>query len=111
VVPAAAPNSAAAEELVARVRSLWTPFAVQVTGPSASLVDTKASLFGLLPVAGAIIALITFTVLFLFTGSVVIPLKALVLNLLSLTAAYGAMVWIFQEGHLAGFLGFTTTGS
>jgi putative drug exporter of the RND superfamily len=50
-------------------------------------------------------------VLFLFTGSVVIPLKALVLNLLSLTAAYGAMVWIFQEGHLAGFLGFTTTGS
>jgi putative drug exporter of the RND superfamily len=50
-------------------------------------------------------------VLFLFTGSVVIPLKALVLNLLSLTAAYGAMVWIFQEGHLAGFLGFTATGT
>jgi RND superfamily putative drug exporter len=111
VVPAVEPNSAAAEDLVARVRALWTPFAVQVTGPSASLVDTKASLFGLLPVAAAIIALITFTVLFLFTGSVVIPLKALVLNLLSLTAAYGAMVWIFQEGHLAGFLGFTATGT
>jgi hypothetical protein len=90
VVPAVEPNSAAAEDLVARVRSLWTPFAVQVTGPSASLVDTKASLFGLLPVAGAIIALITFTVLFLFTGGVVIPLKAPVLNLLSLTTAYGA---------------------
>jgi RND superfamily putative drug exporter len=111
VVPSVEPNSPAAEELVARVRGLWTPFAVQVTGPSASLVDTKASLFGLLPLAGAIIALITFTVLFLFTGSVVIPLKALVLNLLSLTAAYGAMVWVFQEGHLAGFLGFTATGT
>jgi RND superfamily putative drug exporter len=111
VVPSAEPNSPAAEELVARVRGLWTPFAVQVTGPSASLVDTKAALFGLLPLAGAIIVLITFTVLFLFTGSVVIPLKALALNLLSLTAAYGAMVWIFQEGHLAGFLGFTATGT
>jgi RND superfamily putative drug exporter len=47
----------------------------------------------------------------MMTGSAVLPLKALVLNLLSLTAAYGAMVWVFQEGHLAGFLGFTATGT
>ena len=47
--------------------------------------------------------------LFLLTGSVVIPLKALVLNVLSLTAAFGAMVWIFQDGHLGG-LGTTATG-
>src|SRR6266540_3757010 len=111
VVPSVDPNSPAGEDLVARVRGLWTPFAVQVTGPSAALVDTKASLFGLLPVAGAIIALITFVALFLMTGSVVLPVKALILNLLSLTAAYGAMVWIFQEGHLSGFLGFTPTGT
>ncbi len=87
------------------------PLGAQVTGPSAQLVDTKASLFGNLPAAGAIIALVTFVLLFLMTGSVVIPVKALVLNLLSLTATFGAMVWIFQDGHLAGVLGFTPTGT
>ncbi len=111
VVGSVDPNSPAGERLAKRVRDLWTPFAAQVTGPSAALVDTKASLFGLLPVAGAVIALVTFVALFLMTGSVVLPLKALVLNLLSLTAAYGAMVWVFQQGHLSGFLGFTPTGT
>ncbi|HYN19110.1 MAG TPA: MMPL family transporter, partial [Actinomycetes bacterium] len=107
VVPSVEPFSAAGEQLVAAVRDLPAPLGAQVTGPSAQLVDTKASLFGLLPVAGAIIALVTFVLLFLMTGSVVIPAKALVLNLLSLTAIYGAMVWVFQDGHLAGVLGFT----
>ena len=54
--------------------------------------------------------LVTLALLFLFTGSVVLPLKALVLNTLSLTAMFGAMVWIFQEGHFSGVLGFTPTG-
>jgi RND superfamily putative drug exporter len=53
---------------------------------------------------------ITFVLLFLLTGSVVLPLKALVLNVLSLTAAFGALVWIFQDGHL-GALGTTSTGT
>jgi RND superfamily putative drug exporter len=53
---------------------------------------------------------ITFVLLFLLTGSVVLPLKALVLNVLSLTAAFGALVWIFQDGHLDG-LGTTPTGT
>ena len=64
-----------------------------------------------LPLAGGIIALVTFTVLFLMTGSVLVPVKAVVLNLLSLTATFGAMVWIFQEGHLAHLLHFTPTGT
>ena len=51
----------------------------------------------------ALIAVITFVLLFLLTGSVVLPLKALVLNVLSLTAAFGALVWIFQDGHLGAF--------
>ena len=55
--------------------------------------------------------MITFVLLFLLFGSVVIPLKALVLNVLSLSATFGAMVWIFQEGNLSGLLGFTPTGS
>ena len=111
VVGSVEPYSAAGEELVAAVRGLDAPLGAQVTGPSAQLVDTKASLFGNLPAAGAIIAVVTFALLFLMTGSVVMPVKALVLNLLSLTAIYGAMVWVFQDGHLAGVLGFTPTGT
>ena len=57
-----------------------------------------------------LIAVIMFVLLFLLTGSIVMPLKALVLNILSLTAAFGAMVWIFQDGHL-GALGTTPTGT
>jgi len=111
VVPSVEPSSAAGEDLVAAVRGLPAPIGAQVTGPAAQLVDTKASLAANLPAAAAIIALVTFALLFLMTGSVVIPLKALVLNLLSLTAVYGAMVYVFQDGHLAGLLGFTPTGT
>jgi RND superfamily putative drug exporter len=111
VVPSVETNSPEGEALVERVRDLPAPFAVKVGGPAAQLVDTKASLFGHLPAAAAVIAVVTFVLLFLMTGSVVIPAKALVLNLLSLTGIYGAMVWIFQQGHLAGFLGFTATGT
>ena len=82
-----------------------------MTGPSAQLVDSKASIGGRLPLAALIIALTTFVILFLMTGSVVVPLKAIVLNVLSLSATFGAMVWIFQEGHLASSLGFTPTGT
>jgi len=73
-------------------------------------VDSVESITSRLPVALGVIAMITFVVLFLVTGSVVLPLKALVLNMLSLTATFGALVWIFQDGHLGG-LGTTTTGT
>jgi RND superfamily putative drug exporter len=77
---------------------------------SAQLVDSKAGLFGKLPLALLIIAAITFVLMFLMFGSVVVPVKAVVMNLLSLTATFGAMVWIFQDGHLSQSLGFTPTG-
>jgi RND superfamily putative drug exporter len=96
---------------VKTIRSTPAPFPVLVGGQSAQLVDSKASLFGKLPIAGGIIALVTLVVLFLMTGSVVVPIKAIVLNLLSLTATFGAMVWVFQEGHLAHLLHFTATGT
>ncbi|MCV7146907.1 MMPL family transporter [Mycobacterium riyadhense] len=73
-------------------------------------VDSVESVTSRLPVVLGVIALITFAVLFLVTASVVLPLKALVLNALSLTATFGALVWIFQDGHLAG-LGATATGT
>ncbi|MCG7597124.1 MMPL family transporter [Mycobacterium sp. PSTR-4-N] len=72
--------------------------------------DSSASITSRLPAVLGVIAAITFVLLFLLTGSVVLPLKALVLNVLSLTAAFGALVWIFQDGHL-GALGTTPTGT
>jgi RND superfamily putative drug exporter len=110
VVPAVEPLSAAGEDLVDDVRALDSPFPVEVAGPSAALVDSKAAILGRIPLAAGIIAVITFVVLFLMFGSVLVPLKAIVLNLLSLTATFGAMVWIFQDGHLSGLLDFTATG-
>jgi putative drug exporter of the RND superfamily len=105
------PFSPAGEDVARGVWDTPRPFAVEVTGNAARLLDTKASLAGRLPPAIAIIAMVTFALLFLLTGSVVIPVKAVILNLLSLTAVYGAIVWVFQEGHLAGVLGFTPTGT
>ncbi|MGK2882201.1 MAG: MMPL family transporter [Mycobacterium sp.] len=72
--------------------------------------DSVDAIITVLPWVLAMIAVITFGLLFLLTGSVVLPLKAIVLNVLSLTAAFGALVWIFQDGHL-GALGTTSTGT
>ncbi|MBV8952049.1 MAG: MMPL family transporter, partial [Actinobacteria bacterium] len=110
-VPTVEPESSQGESLVKAIRHTPAPFHVLVGGQSAQLVDSKASLFARLPLAGGIIAIVTFIVLFLMTGSVLVPVKALVLNLLSLSATFGAMVWVFQEGHLAGVLHFTPTGT
>jgi RND superfamily putative drug exporter len=57
-----------------------------------------------------VVVLATFLLLFLAFGSVVLPVKAIVMNALSLTATFGAIVWIFQQGHLSGLLNFTATG-
>mgnify|MGYP000974167947 FL=1 len=114
VVPAIEPVSAAGEQLVADIRAIDSPVPgddALVGGPSAQLVDSKASLLGDVPLALAVIAGVTFVLLFLMFGSVVVPLKALILNVLSLSATFGAMVWIFQDGNGAGVLDFTPTGS
>jgi RND superfamily putative drug exporter len=110
VVPTVEPYSNQGERLVEDLRAQSPSFPVLVGGAAAELVDSKASIFGRVPVAGALIGLVTFVVLFLMSGSLVVPAKAVVLNLLSLSATFGAMVWIFQEGHLSGVLGFTPTG-
>jgi RND superfamily putative drug exporter len=103
-------QSAAASTLVAAARAVPADGATTaVGGVAAELVDQRHDLGSRLPIALALIAATTFIVLFLFTGSVVLPLKALVLNALNLSAVFGAIVWIFQEGHLHGLLGFTPT--
>jgi putative drug exporter of the RND superfamily len=111
VVPAVEPISSEGEALVHRVRDTPAPFEIALGGPSANLVDTKHAIFARLPYAVALIAVTTFVLLFFMVGSLLVPLKALVLNVLSLTATFGAMVWVFQDGHLSGVLDFTATGS
>jgi putative drug exporter of the RND superfamily len=110
VTPSINPESAEGEQLVKAIRSIPTTLQVGVEGQAAQLVDTKSAIGDRLPIALGIIAAITFVLLFLVFGSLLVPIKAIVLNLLSLTATFGAMVWIFQDGHLSGPLGFTATG-
>jgi RND superfamily putative drug exporter len=106
VVPSVEAYGPQGERLVEQVRDLPSPIGdVLVDGQAAGLVDTKAALGDDLPLALGLILVTTFVLLFLFTGSVVIPVKALVLNVLSLCATFGAMVWIFQEGNLIGLVG------
>jgi uncharacterized membrane protein YdfJ with MMPL/SSD domain len=107
------PLSAAARGIVQRVRAVAPPAGarVYVGGQTAQLVDELASLSRVLPWMALVMAGATFLLLFLAFGSVVLPVKAIAMNLISLAATFGVVVWIFQEGHLAGLLGFTPTGT
>ena len=111
VLPTGGGTDAAAARLVTDIRSLPAPFPVQVTGDGAALADYQATVADRLPLAAAIVVLATFVLLFLFTGSVVVPVKAIVMNVLSLGASFGALVWVFQDGHLAGLLGAEDAGA
>jgi RND superfamily putative drug exporter len=110
VVPEGDSEGPVATRLVQRIRALERPVAGGVTGPAAFLVDYRDSLAGRLPYALGLIGLATFALLFLMTGSVVVPVKAIVMNVLSLGASFGALVWVFQDGHLSGLLGFDPPG-
>jgi RND superfamily putative drug exporter len=97
--------------LVRQVRALDAPFRVQVTGTAASVVDYRDSVARRLPLVALVIGVATFVLLFCMTGSVVVPAKAIAMNLLSLGASLGALVWVFQDGHLAWLLGFEPVGA
>ncbi|MER6953862.1 MMPL family transporter [Streptomyces sp. NPDC000618] len=101
----------AAQDLVRDLRATDAPFDTKVTGTAAVLVDSKHAIGAQLPWAAAFVAIVTLLLVFLLTGSVLIPLQAVLLNALSLTAMFGAVVWVFQDGHLSGLLGFTSPGS
>jgi RND superfamily putative drug exporter len=103
----AAAQTDAAQQVVHGIRGKIVDHQVEVGGPTATLIDTSAAVGDRLPVAILLIALATFVLLFLFTGSIVVPVKALLLNLLMLSAVLGTMVWIFQDGNLAQVLGVT----
>jgi RND superfamily putative drug exporter len=97
--------------IVKQVRATNPPFPVLVGGASASFYDLQASLRSRLPLAVAIIVICTLVLLFLATGSVILPLKAILMNLLTLSVAFGVLVIVFQWGFGHSLLDFTTPGS
>ncbi|MFD6092103.1 MMPL family transporter [Oerskovia sp. NPDC060338] len=96
--------------VVDEVRALDPGFDVYVTGQAAGQVDFRAALADRVWWAVGIVVVATFVLLFLMTGSVLIPVKALLTNVLSLAASLGVLVWVFQEGHLEGVLDFSSAG-
>ncbi len=85
--------------------------APRVAGESARFVDQRAGLAHRLPLAIAVLAITTLLILFVMTGSVVLPFKALLMNVLGISAAFGVLVLVFQDGRLEGLLGYTSQGA
>jgi RND superfamily putative drug exporter len=111
VTPAGTSQGSEASALVDDLRRTRTSFDTEVGGIAAELIDIEARLGQRLPLAGLMVITATLVLLFLMTGSIIVPIKAVVMNILSLGASFGALVWIFQEGHLAGILGFDSVGA
>ncbi|GIF10217.1 MMPL family transporter [Actinoplanes teichomyceticus] len=103
------PFSGEGADLARAVRAVPVPnrVPVLVTGPAAQLVDITGSIGARLPIAAVLIAVSTFVLLFLLTGSVLLPVKALLLNMLTMSSVFGVAVWVFQDGHLSTVLGQT----
>ncbi|MFI2508301.1 MMPL family transporter [Streptomyces sp. NPDC018972] len=96
---------------VERVRDTPAPAGALVGGYPGETTDFRSVLLDRLPLALGLVLAATYVILFLMTGSLLLPLKATVLNLLSLSVMFGCLVWVFQDGNLSGLLGFTPTGS
>ena len=111
VVTGAEPLSDEAQRLVRDIRAEHPPFDFRVGGGTAAFVDQQASLSDSLPVALALLCGSTLVILFVMTGSVVLPVKALLMNLLTLSAAFGLLVLIFQDGRLESLLAYDSQGA
>ena len=107
------PRSPAAEVVIAALRAVPAPSAqVLVGGFAAQYTDSQRGILQVLPWAWGWVLVTVLLLLFMFTGSILLPIKAIILNILSLSAAIGVMVWIFQDGHLAWLVGdFVNTGT
>ena len=111
VAPSTPTYSAASRQLVHDVRALRTPFYLGVAGDTAGYVDLEHSLGTHLPLVLALVVASTLVVLFLMTGSLVLGVKAVLMNALSLSAVFGILVLIFQHGNLQGLLSYRSTGA
>jgi uncharacterized membrane protein YdfJ with MMPL/SSD domain len=110
LLPHGSPVSNAQQQLLARLRTAAHPYGALIGGASAFFADQKAAIAAHIPLALVILMVLTAGFLFLMTGSVTIPIKALVMNMLSVSVAVGLQVLIFQDGHLSSLLGFTPIG-
>jgi uncharacterized membrane protein YdfJ with MMPL/SSD domain len=111
VAPVRRPLSAQTKQLVREIRGIHAPVYIGVAGQTAAFIDLQHSLGAHLPAVLALIVAATLIVLFLFTGSVVLPIKAVVMNALGLSAVLGILVLIFQDGRLEGLLSYTGQGA
>ena len=110
LLPHGSPFSGTQQRLLVRLRALAHPQGALVGGATAFFVDQKAAIAARIPLAVAILLVLTAGFLFVMTGSLFIPIKAIVMNVLSVSVAVGLQVLIFQDGHLSGLLGFTPIG-
>jgi RND superfamily putative drug exporter len=108
VISDSPPLSETSQDLVERLRDLDP--AVSVTGFTADFIDLQSSLGEHLPLVLAIVVLVTLVVLFVMTGSVILPIKQVLMNALGLSATFGLLVLIFQDGRFEGLLGYTSQG-
>jgi RND superfamily putative drug exporter len=111
VAPFQAPLSDATENLVRDVRALHVPFYLGVAGETAAYLDLEHSLAVHLPAVLAIVLVTTVVILFVMTGSVVLPIKAVIMNGLGLCAMFGILVLVFQDGNLEGLLSYRSLGA
>ncbi len=111
VVPRYTSLDPRSQQLVRLIRGTIAPFQTSATGDTAAFIDQQSSLASRLPLGIILLAGSTMTILFLLTGSVVLPVKSIVMNILTLSAAFGLLVLIFQNGNLQGPLGFASQGA
>lgn len=102
--------SASALRTLQAVRAVPSPYAVEAGGTAAALHDQRAAVSRMLPLAAGLLLIATLSILWLMTGSVILPIKALLMNVLTTAAATGILVWIFQDGRLQGLLGYRSQG-
>jgi RND superfamily putative drug exporter len=104
------PAGDTAQRVVSEIRAIPAPFTAKVTGDAATFVDQQNAISSHLPEAIILLAVLTFLVLWLMTGSVVLPLKAIAMNALTVGASLAPLVLIYQHGNLTGLLGYTSDG-
>ncbi|WP_194820175.1 MMPL family transporter [Nocardia sp. XZ_19_385] len=104
------PTSAQGQALVAEIQRVARDHDIRAGGEIATLLDTKAALAGTAPIAAVLVIAVALLATFVLTGSVTLAVVSVLLNGMSLTASLGAIVLVFQQGHLSGLLGFTPTG-
>lgn len=106
------PRSPEAQKLIHEIRDIESPQGTIVGGVAADYTDSQDGISSTLPLAFGWIAISVLILLFLFTGSIILPIKAILLNVLSLAATMGVLTWVFIDGHLQWLVGsFTVTGT